>query len=514
VRPACLMRGVSVSLLTALGVLAASASAFAASQTFAPTGGAEQQFTVPEGVTQVEVTAVGGAGQPGTECEPEGAGAGGAGAKVTAHLPVSAGETLYVDFGEGAIGGQPKAEPESETETTCPIGTAGSGGGASDVRTAAGSLASRLIVAGGGGGGGDGFGQEEESTEAFIATGGAGGSAGLTAGSGSPGSSNDASLSPPGGGEGGGQSAGGEGGAGGTELGPADGLGGSGILGQGGAGSSPAIGFGGGGGGGGGYYGGGGGGSGFAAGGGGGAGSSFISPSASGGGVTAGSGDEQEVMFSFTATTTGPTGETGTTGPTGPTGSTGETGTTGETAPVPTGSTGETVTTGETGTTGVISKSSPTGGSTEGNGQGTGSSGGTAGGGVLGFTNATASSAQIANLLGRELAPAGKAAKIHALLKAGGLTVTFKALEAGTAAIKWYQVPPGAKLAAKAKPVLVASGEARFSSAGTGKIKVKLTGSGKRLLRSANRLKLTAIGIFSPNGAPAVTVTKGLVLTP
>ena len=122
---------------------------------------------------------------------------------------------------------------------------------------------------------------------------------------------------------------------------------------------------------------------------------------------------------------------------------------------------------------------------------------------------------QIATLLRRELTPSGKAAKIAALLKSGVFSISFRALEAGTAVIAWYEVPPGAHLASKtkAKPVLVASGQRSFSRAGTAKIKIKLTAAGKRLLRHARRLKLTAKGAFTPTGKAPITTTKVFVLT-
>jgi hypothetical protein len=142
---------------------------------------------------------------------------------------------------------------------------------------------------------------------------------------------------------------------------------------------------------------------------------------------------------------------------------------------------------------------------------GGGSSGGPTGGG--GGTTGV-SSAQIAVLLAGQLTPSGKAAKIAALLKSGGFTVVFKALEAGTAVINWYQVPPGAKLAKKAKPkpVLVAAGKRTFSAAGTATIKIKLTAAGKRLLKHAKKLKLTAKGTFTPTGKAPITATRTFVL--
>jgi hypothetical protein len=152
------------------------------------------------------------------------------------------------------------------------------------------------------------------------------------------------------------------------------------------------------------------------------------------------------------------------------------------------------------------------GGSTTSGGGSTGSSTGSTSGGD---TTATISSAQIAALLGQQLVPSGKSAKIAALLKNDGLTMSFKALEAGTLSVQWYEVPSGAKLAkkTKAKPVLVASGQMAFSAAGMGQVKVRLTAVGKRLLKHAKRVKLTAKGVFTARGGAAVTVMKSVSLT-
>lgn len=140
---------------------------------------------------------------------------------------------------------------------------------------------------------------------------------------------------------------------------------------------------------------------------------------------------------------------------------------------------------------------------------------GNAEGGVLGSSSTNITSGQIEALLVHELTPAGRAAKIAALRKGDGFTFTFKALEAGTAVIDWYEVPSGAASAsAKPKPVLVASGHASFSAAGTGKLKVNLTAAGKRLLKKARSLKLTAKGTFTPTGDTAIIATKTFVLKP
>ncbi len=124
------------------------------------------------------------------------------------------------------------------------------------------------------------------------------------------------------------------------------------------------------------------------------------------------------------------------------------------------------------------------------------------------------SSRQIAALLVSELASAGRSARITALLTRGGFTVSFRALEPGTAVIDWYYVPPGSKLAknTKPKPILVGSGRLRFSAPGTAKMRIRLTVAGKRLLRRARRLRLTARATFTPTGETPVKATSTFLL--
>jgi phosphodiesterase/alkaline phosphatase D-like protein len=130
------------------------------------------------------------------------------------------------------------------------------------------------------------------------------------------------------------------------------------------------------------------------------------------------------------------------------------------------------------------------------------------------FTSLPIPPTQIAALIARQLGPSGKAARIATLLKRSAFAVVFKALEAGTAVIGWYYLPPGAKLAKKAKPkpVLVAFGKLTFSAAGTATVKLKLTAAGKGLLKHAKRLKLTAKGTFTPTGETPITAFKTFVL--
>ncbi len=113
--------------------------------------------------------------------------------------------------------------------------------------------------------------------------------------------------------------------------------------------------------------------------------------------------------------------------------------------------------------------------------------------------------------LDKAIAPSSKTADLATLLKAGGLTVLFKAPTAGTLVISWYEVPKGAHLS-KAKPVLLASGQAAFVMNATKKVKVRLTGEGRRLLKHARSIRLTSKGVFTPPGKAPVTASKAFTL--
>ena len=265
----------SLTVLVAAMVWAGGAGP-ATADTFSFTG-TEQTYAAPAGATLVHVVAIG---------APGGAAGGGAGyfpplasgAIVSADLPVSSGQVLYVEVGGPGLG-------PSTIQTTGGFNGGGSGGvvftvgwgpgggGASDVRTLpraqSGSIASRLIVAAGGGGSSDDGGAGGPAGEA------SGGQAGTATMGGAGGLSN--CVPKVGDGSSGGLGEGGMGGLGAT--GPIN-------LGQ------PFIPMGpypSGGGGGGGYYGGGGGGGNQTAvsvpvclgsAGGGGGGSSFVDPQA------------------------------------------------------------------------------------------------------------------------------------------------------------------------------------------------------------------------------------------
>ncbi len=242
-------------------------------KTFVYTG-KPQVFQVPANVHSITIDMLGASS---AGCLYSSGGQGGHGGRVSAVIPVTPHQKLWVYVGGhgdessgGFNGGGNGGDPSRAT----------GGGGASDVRVAPGRRVDRILVAGGGGGDGPPPGNTSFSDWGCPGYGG-----GLVGGNGKPGE--DYYGAGGGGGDGASQSAGGTGGQGGAPNSHYHGYAGkNGLLGVGGAGGqSPesANGYGsGGGGGGGGYYGGGGGGSGengsttgYGGGGGGGGGSGF-----------------------------------------------------------------------------------------------------------------------------------------------------------------------------------------------------------------------------------------------
>src|SRR5689334_4671620 len=143
----------SILVVTALALPVMPGVALGASRTFSYTG-AEQTYTVPDGVTTLFVTATGARGggpTTGTSLLP------GEGAVAMGKISVTPGETLYVEVGGAGSVPQGGFNGGGNGGDLGYISESG-GGGASDVRRVSrsqtGSLDSRLIVAGGGGGSG------------------------------------------------------------------------------------------------------------------------------------------------------------------------------------------------------------------------------------------------------------------------------------------------------------------------------------------------------------------------
>jgi hypothetical protein len=122
--------------------------------------------------------------------------------------------------------------------------------------------------------------------------------------------------------------------------------------------------------------------------------------------------------------------------------------------------------------------------------------------------------AQVKAALSSVLKPRGKAAKIGRLLRNGGYSFSFAAPSAGRLVIDWYLVANGTHGAKAKKPVLVASASVVFHNAVKATIKVSLTGKGRKLLKNAKRVKLTAKATFTPAGGTPTTTTTTITLKP
>jgi hypothetical protein len=131
--------------------------------------------------------------------------------------------------------------------------------------------------------------------------------------------------------------------------------------------------------------------------------------------------------------------------------------------------------------------------------------------GVLPSIARAATAAQLKALLASLLAPHGRNARIGALLRHRGYTVSFASLAAGKLSISWYLVPKGARVA-RAKPTLVARGVVSTKASGASRLKIALSARGRKLLKAGKRLKLTAKGVLTASGRPSLSATRKFTL--
>ena len=129
------------------------------------------------------------------------------------------------------------------------------------------------------------------------------------------------------------------------------------------------------------------------------------------------------------------------------------------------------------------------------------------------FISSTLTEAQIRSSLGMQLGTKGRQIKLGTLRKKRSYAYGFTALTAGTLTIDWYYLPPGARLAGRAKPVLFAGGKVSFPTAGTRKVTLRLTLAGRKLLRHRKSIELTAEASFTPSGKRTITATRSFRLT-
>jgi hypothetical protein len=187
-----------LGLLVVLGVLlplAASAPASAAPPVTITFTSTSNQFTVPAGVTSLQITARGASGGSGGPGGGDGGG-GGPGSQITGTLAVTPGEVLGVQAGEGGGDGSPS------DSSNCNSTDGGNAGVFSQLAGGDGGGGSGCDGSGGGAGGAASFVSFPDSSAAVIAAGGGGGGgsgdllSGGAGGSGGPGTN--------GGGDGGG----------------------------------------------------------------------------------------------------------------------------------------------------------------------------------------------------------------------------------------------------------------------------------------------------------------------
>jgi hypothetical protein len=106
--------------------------------------------------------------------------------------------------------------------------------------------------------------------------------------------------------------------------------------------------------------------------------------------------------------------------------------------------------------------------------------------------------AQISSVLTRALSASGPAAAINAILHSGGYPATVTSAGSGAAQLAWYYLPGGSHKGRATKPIVVASGSKRLTTAGSVVIELSLTSQGRALLKRSTRLSLTAVGTFAP----------------
>jgi hypothetical protein len=138
------------------------------------------------------------------------------------------------------------------------------------------------------------------------------------------------------------------------------------------------------------------------------------------------------------------------------------------------------------------------------------------GGAVLFTTGEGATVKQAAPTAVREavkesLALTGRKARRAAVLENGGYKAAVTAAAPGKETIVWVAKPSGGAATA-AKRLTVAAGAKKFKAAGKGKLRVRLTKKGRKLLERSNKVKLIATGTFTPVGAKRVTIKRKIVL--
>ncbi len=125
------------------------------------------------------------------------------------------------------------------------------------------------------------------------------------------------------------------------------------------------------------------------------------------------------------------------------------------------------------------------------------------------------SATQVRAALSKALSPKGRSARIGMLLEHGGYTFSVTAPSGGRLGLSWFAIAKRAHASSKKDTVklLVASAAARFTKAGSRRVKLKLTAKGRSLLKRVRRSqKLSAVATFTPTDGSRTTSTKTITL--
>jgi hypothetical protein len=115
---------------------------------------------------------------------------------------------------------------------------------------------------------------------------------------------------------------------------------------------------------------------------------------------------------------------------------------------------------------------------------------------------------QISASLAGLLAPKGPGSRLAKLHRTSGYTFTYHPLESGKVAVRWYETTGKGK---HRKKHLLASGSAATNGTATTKLKVRLTAFGRRAVKAAHKLRLSATVTFT-SGSTTVTQTHTFTL--
>jgi streptogramin lyase len=115
--------------------------------------------------------------------------------------------------------------------------------------------------------------------------------------------------------------------------------------------------------------------------------------------------------------------------------------------------------------------------------------------------DAAAAAHRLTSELSKLLSTSTRRRAIAKLRSNGGFACRFAPPAAGTLRISW-----------QARPGRVASAHAHYRKAGAAKVAIKLTATGRRVLRQAGRLRLVAEATFTRAGQPKVTRLKEFTL--